>query len=52
MVDFELPVDATLFRIGFLRPGGYLELENFEFADATAPQALAGQATQFALSDV
>jgi len=52
VVDFELPVDATLFRICLPRPGGYLELENFEFAFATAPQASAGQATQFALGDV
>ena len=52
VVDFELPVDATLFRVGFFRPDGDLGLENFEFAEATAPQALAGQTTQFALGDV
>ena len=52
VVDFELPVHAALLGVGFLCPGSYLGLKNVEFAEATSAQALAGQATQFALGDV
>ena len=52
VVDFELPIHTPLFGVGFLRPSSDLGLKNFEFAEATVPQALARQATQFALGDV
>ena len=52
VVDFELPVHTALLGVGFLRPGSNLGLENFEFPEATVPQALTGHATQFALGDV
>ena len=52
VVDLELPVDAALFRGGFLGPHADFGWKNLPFADAAASQALAGQATQFAFGHV
>ena len=45
--DLELPVDAALFGVRFLRPGGDFGLEEL----AAAGEALAGQTTEFALGE-
>jgi hypothetical protein len=52
IVDFELPIDAALFGIRFVRPDPDLGLQQRHFTDAAVAQALARQATQFAFGDV
>src|SRR3954454_22977457 len=50
--DAELPVDAALLGIRFVRPRCDLELKVDQFTDAAVAQALARQATQLALGDI
>src|SRR5438128_2287220 len=50
--DPELPVDAALFGIRFVRPNADLLLQFVHFTDAAVAQALARQATQFTFCDV
>jgi hypothetical protein len=50
--DAELPVDAALLGIRFVRPRCDLELKLDQFTDAAVAQALARQATQLALGDI
>src|SRR5215213_4552840 len=52
VVDFELPVDAALLGVGFLGPGADLRLQEVQLADAASRQALAREATEFALGDI
>jgi len=47
-----LSVDAALFVVGLFRPGRDFLLQNDQFANAAATQALAGQATEFAFRNV
>jgi hypothetical protein len=49
VVDFELPVDITLFLVCSFRPGSNFSLQIVKFANPPSGQALTCHATQFAL---
>ena len=50
--DSEVPVDAALFGVGFVRPHFDFWLQSFQFSDAATSQTLASQATEFAFCHV
>src|SRR5262245_9536005 len=52
VVNFELPVHGTLLGVGLLTPDPDFRMQQWQFADAPAGQALARQATQLAFGDV
>ena len=52
IVNLELPIDPSLLGVRFVGPDADLGLQNRKLSDPATPQALARQATQFALGHV